>query len=141
MNIERPLKIWYWSILAVTLLLALALWACGLSQTLAPNRQPVLFFVVSLSTVSYTLCAVPLALRLFRFRWVSRRLSSAYRRWALVRILLLGAAFMVNGVGFALSRQTSFFYLALITLVAMVFVYPSRQRCENEASTPNDTVA
>lgn len=134
MTIERNLKMWFLTSVLLTLLLSLVLFACGLSQTMTPTHRPVLLFGANLFSVTYTLCAVPLALRLFRFQWVGRQLSSYYHRWALVRILLLAVALLVNGVGFALSEQTSFFYLALITLVAMVFVYPSRQRCEAESN-------
>lgn len=86
-----------------------------------------------------TLMSVPLALRLFRFRFVSGELASngtSLLKWGVLRLLLLVFPLLLNTFLYYMFMATSFGYMAIILIISLAFVYPSRGRCESEA-TPN----
>jgi len=89
-------------------------------------------FMVSTLMELLTLACIPTALRLFKIPKVRNSLRDEYIRWALVRIMLLGLPLMVNTLLYYMYMATQFGYLAIIILVSMVFVYPSKARCETE---------
>jgi hypothetical protein len=82
-----------------------------------------------------TLCAIPLALRLFKFGVVAKRVKasrSGFMRFATVRILLLALPLLANTLLYYYYVKPTFLYLAIMLLLSMAFVYPSKSRCENE---------
>lgn len=82
-----------------------------------------------------TLCAIPLALRLFKFGAVAKRVKasrSGFMRFATVRILLLALPLLANTLLYYYYVKPTFLYLAIMLLLSMAFVYPSKSRCENE---------
>lgn len=87
-----------------------------------------------------TLGAIPLALFLFKINSIKSRLSSdescVLRKllfWGSVRILLLCIPLILNTFFYyAFGDNTSFFYLAVILALSLVFVYPGKRRCVHE---------
>ena len=82
------------------------------------------------------LVCIPVSLKLFTTSRVraslAREKAGALLRWGVARIALLGVPYVLCAVAYYLFMQTTFFYLALILLVCMVFIYPSAGRCRNE---------
>lgn len=84
-----------------------------------------------------TLCAIPVALRLFRFGNVARNLVSAdgLRRWGIVRMLLLCVPMVVNTLLYYMYMNVAFGYMGIILFLCLAFVYPSTSRCESEVAS------
>ena len=76
-----------------------------------------------------TLIAVPLALRMFKFGAVRRRLCEdkehALAFWGTIRILILSLPMVMSAL---------FGYIAIILLISMLFIYPSMERCVSETT-------
>lgn len=94
-------------------------------------------FVVSTAIILLTLAAIPLALRLFKFSKVNSQLKAnparALLRWGSLRIALLGGLMFVNTVlYYVFGYQPAFGYLAVVCLLAMPFIIPTKSRCEAE---------
>lgn len=93
-------------------------------------------FVWAMVMELFTICAIPIALRLFRFGRVSAQLKvdpeRALLRWGTLRLLLLCVPMFVNALLYYLYMATSFGYMGLILVLCLFFVYPSRRRCEIE---------
>ena len=83
-----------------------------------------------------TLGTVFLALRLFKFNKVHddlvARKYSALKKWGLLRLLMLGLPMMYNTYLYYMFMNTTFGYMAIIQMLCMPFVYPSKSRCEAE---------
>ena len=83
-----------------------------------------------------TLAAVPLALKMFRFRCIHndlvKRKAPALRRWGVIRLSLLSVLLVANTLLYYIYMNTAFGYMALIVLVCLPFVYPSMDRCLTE---------
>lgn len=83
-----------------------------------------------------TVVLLPAALLLFRTGGVRRRLRRG--RWTVllplgvVRIVMMGVPLVGDTLLYYGFVSVSFAYLAIMTLVMMVFVYPSRGRCRDE---------
>lgn len=108
----------------------MACWADADKQTL---------FVISTVTILVTLALIPLALRLFKFRRIHddllQRKAGALRKWGIVRIAMLGLLLVVNTVFYyAFAFESTFGYLAAITLLTFPFVMPTTNRCLAETS-------
>jgi hypothetical protein len=89
-----------------------------------------------------TLIAVPLALRLFKFGAVRRRLyednEHALAIWGTIRILILGLPMVMSALLYYLFLNASFGYIAIILLISMLFIYPSMERCVSETTAPKN---
>lgn len=91
-------------------------------------------FVVTAAVEIVTICLIPLSLRLFRFKKVAKSLvdSVALMRWGTLRLLMLCVPLVANTLLYYLYMNTAFGYLAIILALCMVFVVPTRARCEAE---------
>lgn len=93
-----------------------------------------------------TICLIPLSLRLFKFKAVRKALTAdaatALRRWGMLRMAMLTIPMMVNCVLYYQFMNVAFGYMGIIGLLCLVFVFPSKTRCESEtANEPDDTNA
>jgi hypothetical protein len=83
-----------------------------------------------------TICTIPLALRLFKFRKVRHALTSlrekALLRWGSLRMLMLCVPMMVNTLCYYLFMNVAFAYMAIILFICLFLVYPSLDRCYSE---------
>ena len=104
------------------------------------DKQKEYFAAVSVEL--FTLIAVPLALRMFRFSSIRRRLyegkASALSFWGTLRILILALPMVLSLVFYYLFMNASFAYIAIILLISMLFVYPSLERCVSETTAPQN---
>lgn len=91
-------------------------------------------FVAATFMELLTLCAIPVALRLFRFRRVADSLTAhgALRRWGMLRMLMLCVPMVANTLLYYLYMNVAFGYMGIILLLCLAFVMPTKVRCESE---------
>ncbi len=92
-------------------------------------------FAVTTVMELLSICAIPLALRLFRFRRIKRALPSNPEKllfYGGTRLLLIMIPMTADTLLYYLYVSAAFGYLALILLLSSVFVYPSASRCKSE---------
>ena len=88
-----------------------------------------------LSTISMdliTIVFIPVALRLFKTKDVEKRLEEgnikAFRKWGLVRILMITVPLVLNTLLYYSFMNTTFGYMALILLICLPFIYPASRK-------------
>lgn len=96
-------------------------------------------FITSTLMILLTLTLLPLALRLFKFKRIHANLTEqkapALLRWGSLRIIIMGVLLIVNTILYYLfAFESTFGYLAVITLLCMPFVVPTMRRCEAEVT-------
>lgn len=83
-----------------------------------------------------TICAVPVALRMFRFRMVRTHIelhgAPGHLRMAMLRLMLLTVPMVANILCYYLFVKVAFAYLAIILAISLVFILPTTERCESE---------
>lgn len=97
------------------------------------ERKSAEFVVLSVMEL-LTICTIPLALRLFKFNRVKRRLTEpkGLCRWALIRMLMLACLMIANVLLYYLFMNPAFGYMGIIVFLCMFFIVPTQSRCENE---------
>lgn len=128
------IKTIYWMSIAVSVLMVITFEAGILEPGCGAGDVETQFIVVSLLELA-TVCAVPLAIRLFRFRRVRDEIKAGhYLRWALARLFMLAAPLVANTLLYYIYMNVAFGYMAIILLISMVFIYPSGSRVNRETS-------
>ena len=91
-------------------------------------------FVLTMLMELLTLCVIPLALRLFRFKTIAARITSTAEllRWGMVRMLMLCLPMVANILLYYIYMNVAFGYMAIILLLSLCFVLPTMARCEAE---------
>lgn len=83
-----------------------------------------------------TICLIPPALRLFKFKTLHRRVVNKAGRgmikWGAFRIAMIGFPMIINTFLYYQYINVAFGYMAIIGLLSLVFVYPSETRCRQE---------
>ena len=81
-----------------------------------------------------TICIIPVALRLFRFRHIAERLVSAEAllNWGALRLLMLCVPMVLNTLLYYMYMNVAFGYMGIILFLCMAFVVPTKGRCEAE---------
>lgn len=110
------------------------------TETLLPGVLPgegnAAFLCLSAMEI-ITICMLPLALRLFKIKRVGADLAAGRERalalWGSVRMMMMCLPLVANVLMYYLfDLKPAFFYMAVICLIALVFVYPSKDRCLSE---------
>lgn len=105
-----------------------------LEGSLADSKTNEFFVVTAMELL--TLCTVPLALRLFKFKSVERSLKEngqqALLKWGTIRIMLIVVPMLLNVILFYLFGNVAFGYMAIILFLCLFFIYPTKSRCEAE---------
>jgi len=135
----KTLKIFFWLDIVVSLLMVV-LFECDILPQggLADNKEAE--FLISSVMIVLTLVAIPLALKLFKMKKVDEQLhvsdewlrNANLKKWGVLRIGILGDTLVANTLFYYLFIRPSFFYLAILLLLAMAFIYPTVDRCERE---------
>jgi hypothetical protein len=86
-----------------------------------------------------TLAAIPLGLRLFKFRKVAddlrQRGELALLKWGVLRLSMIGDLLVINTLLYYIfGFEPAFGYLAVICLLSMPFIVPTMSRCEAEVT-------
>lgn len=100
------------------------------------------FAIQSLMTIALFV-TIPSALYLFRWEKVARDLKcsreKALIKWGTFRMMLLCLPMTLNVLFYYLfGSSVSFFYMAVIYLLSLVFILPTKGRCENECQVHNE---
>lgn len=130
----------------LSLALAAVIIALFESDTLLPGviekGSQTEFLLLTLMEV-VTVCVVPLALRLFKFKSVSSSIAATpvrgLQKWGVVRMSLLCDTMVANTLLYYLTPlNVAFGYMAIICLISLLFVNPTVRRCEAEAGIGGD---
>ena len=89
-------------------------------------------FLSTISMELITIVFIPVALRLFKTKDVEKRLEEgnikAFRKWGLVRILMITVPLVLNTLLYYNFMNTTFGYMALIQLICLPFIYPAARK-------------
>ncbi len=89
-------------------------------------------FLATIVMELVTLVAIPVALRLFKTKNVEQSVEqgdeAAFRKWSIMRILLVTEPLLINTLCYYLFMNTTFGYMALILLICIPFIYPASQK-------------
>ncbi|MDD5821070.1 MAG: hypothetical protein PUD23_03290 [Prevotella sp.] len=79
-----------------------------------------------------TICLIPLSLRLFKWKHVEAAIHSdgdqAMLRWGTLRLAMLCVPMVLNTWLYYQFMNVAFGYMAIIGLLSLAFVYPTRTR-------------
>lgn len=134
----RILQTQLWAMVALSLC-AVIVYESGLLMPGDLYGDPQFDFVCATAMELLTVCALPVAMRLFKFRRIRQSLverkEAALLKWGTVRLQLLCVPLLVNTLlYYILGMNVAFGYMAIILLIGVAFVYPSRGRCEEETT-------
>lgn len=132
-EVQRQLMACFVATIGVPLALVVAFEMGVLPEGLLAGDKSQEFLWAALLELA-TICAIPAALRLFKFQCVERQLVSprALRKWATIRLTMLGLPLLANALLYELFLNATFGYMAIILLLCLCFVVPTRARCEEE---------
>lgn len=95
------------------------------------------FVIVSLMEL-LTICLIPLALRLFKFKRISQALSAekekALLRFGTARMMMVCLPMVANTLLYYQFMNVAFGYMGIIGLICLVFINPSMDRCKTETN-------
>lgn len=103
---------------------------CGIMTSEDKSTEFVAAFVMELLTI----CIIPVAMRLFRFKRIGARLISAeaLKVWGMTRLLMLCVPMIVNTVLYYVFMNVAFGYMGIILFLCLFFVMPTMDRCLSE---------
>ena len=113
--------------------------------TFLPETMPVLHvneevrFTTKSIFILLTLANIPFALRLFKFKGIAHdlhtRKAPALLKWGLIRMLILGNLLVSNILFYyLLEEEPTHGWLAVILILILPFIVPTKGRCEAEVT-------
>lgn len=110
---------------------------CGILRGIDTSSE----FVAATFMELLTLCFIPVALRLFKFQFVAKSLTSTANllRWASLRMLMLCLPMVANTLLYYLYMNVAFGYMAIILMLCLAFVLPTKSRCKQEIKSDAET--
>ncbi len=140
-RIVHRLKLLYFIPIVIALLLVVCFETGLLTEGgLYDEENNGLVFVVTTVMELLSIAVIPAALRLFKMKKIQQALPSspsALWRYGSIRLLMLMIPLLIDTLCYYLFIAVPFGYLAIILLLASVFVYPSASRCESETAKKN----
>ena len=131
---NNRLKVLFWASIAVSLVLVLLFETNVLLPGALADEVSVQFVVVTLFEL-LTICCIPLAVRMFRFKKIRGDIKKGhYMKWAFLRLSLLALLLVCNTLLYYIYMNVAFGYLAIIVLISMIFIYPSESRMKSETT-------
>jgi len=116
-------------------LLMVILCETGVVETgLRAERQQEQYVVLTVMEL-LTVCLIPTAVRMFHyFKSKGKAIDSPKKllRWGTLRMSMLGLPMVVNTFFYYLYLAVAFGYMAIILALCMIFVCPTKGRCESE---------
>jgi hypothetical protein len=96
-------------------------------------------FLVQILMQLITICVIPVALRLFKFKKIHESLISqperALAKWAGIRIHMLCLPMVLNILFYYLTMSAGFGYMAIILFLCLFFIVPTMGRCVAETTS------
>lgn len=115
-------------------LLVILLFETGIicSGELADNKS--IEFAVATLMELLTICVIPFSLRLFKMRFVKKRLISpdSLYKWGTLRLMMLCIPMLINCLLYYLFLNVAFGYMSIILFLCLFFVVPTMERCKSE---------
>lgn len=140
-DIRKLLQIEFWAPIVVCLALIIP-FENDLLIAGAWQDDKISEYYVAIVMEIVTICLIPLSLRLFKFKAVRAAFRPdplrALKRWASIRMAMLTVPMMVNCWLYYQFMNVAFGYMGIIDLLCLVFVYPSKTRCESETTLDKD---
>lgn len=102
-------------------------------------------FALSCVCILLTLCTIPFALKLFKFKRIERdlqtRKSEALLQWGLLRMSMVGFLLLANILlYYLLEEEPTFGWLSVILILILPFIVPTMSRCEAETAQDEPAV-
>ena len=136
-KVVKTLKVYFYAPIVIALLLVVLYETEVILPGSIRMDANLNFLVLSLMEI-LTLAVIPAALYLFKMKRVHDQLIAnpvpSMRRYGILRLLMLGVPLVANTDLYYMSMNTAYGYMAIILLIVMPFVYPSKTRCEEETS-------
>ena len=139
-TIQKKLQLIFWIPIALSAIIIVSGELDIIPNGILANDKQVEFVIMSMMEI-LTIIAIPVALKLFKFKAIANKLASDtllhFERWGIVRLCLLNVPMVINLVCYYLLVGAGFGYLAIILFLSLFFVYPSLSRCYNETDGHN----
>lgn len=139
-TIQRKLQHIFWIPIVLSSIIIVSGELDIIPNGILANDKQVEFVIMSMMEI-LTIIAIPVALKLFKFKAIANKLASDtllhFERWGIVRLCLLNVPMVINLVCYYLFVGAGFGYLAIILFLSLFFVYPSLSRCYNETDGHN----
>lgn len=139
-TIQKKLQLIFWIPIALSAIIIVSGELDIIPNGILANDKQVEFVIMSMMEI-LTIIAIPVALKLFKFKAIANKLASDtllhFKRWGIVRLCLLNVPMVINLVCYYLFVGAGFGYLAIILFLSLFFVYPSLSRCYNETDGHN----
>lgn len=139
-TIQKKLQLIFWIPIVLSAIIIVSGELDIIPNGLPANDKQVEFVIMSMMEI-LTIIAIPVALKLFKFKAIANKLASDtllhFERWGIVRLCLLNVPMVINLVCYYLFVGAGFGYLAIILFLSLFFVYPSLSRCYNETDGHN----
>ena len=134
-TIQKKLQLIFWIPIALSAIIIVSGELDIIPNGILANDKQVEFVIMSMMEI-LTIIAIPVALKIFKFKAIANKLASDtllhFERWGIVRLCLLNVPMAINLVCYYLFVGAGFGYLAIILFLSLFFVYPSLSRCYNE---------
>lgn len=139
-TIQKKLQLIFWIPIVLSAIIIVSGELDIIPNGILANDKQVEFVIMSMMEI-LTIIAIPVALKLFKFKAIANKLASDtllhFERWGIVRLCLLNVPMVINLVCYYLFVGACFGYLAIILFLSLFFVYPSLSRCYNETDGHN----
>lgn len=139
-TIQKKLQLIFWIPIVLSAIIIILGELDIIPNGILANDKQVEFVIMSMMEI-LTIIAIPVALKLFKFKAIANKLTSDtllhFERWGIVRLCLLNVPMVINLVCYYLFVGAGFGYLAIILFLSLFFVYPSLSRCYNETDGHN----
>ena len=139
-TIQKKLQLIFWIPIVLSAIIIVSGELDIIPNGILANDKQVEFVIMSMMEI-LTIIAIPVALKLFKFKAIANILASDtllhFERWGIVRLCLLNVPMVINLVCYYLFVGAGFGYLAIILFLSLFFVYPSLSRCYNETDGHN----
>jgi len=139
-TIQKKLQLIFWIPIALSAIIIVSGELDIIPNGILANDKQVEFVIMSMMEI-LTIIAIPVALKLFKFKAIANKLASDtllhFERWGIVRLCLLNVPMVINLVCYYLFVGAGFGYLSIILFLSLFFVYPSLSCCYNETDGHN----
>lgn len=139
-TIQKKLQLIFWIPIVLSAIIIVSGELDIIPNGILANDKQVEFVIMSMMEI-LTIIAIPVALKLFKFKAIANKLASDtllhFERWGIVRLCLLNVPMVINLVCYYLFVGAGFGYLAIILFLSLFCVYPSLSRCYNETDGHN----
>lgn len=97
-------------------------------------------FVAAIIMELVTICVIPLALKLFRIKAVAAHITDekSLLTYGTIRSSMLTIPLVANTFLYYMFMSATFGYMAVILLLCLAFVWPTKDRCASEAGATSD---